>query len=76
MGTVHDFSALHVADKYDALHGIYLRHVLPRLVRRLSRIVTVSESTRQDVLRFTGVEPALWHLPQRGCTRCRFHARR
>lgn len=50
VGTVHDFSSLHVSDKYDRLHLFYIRRVLPALVRRLTHVITVSESSRRDII--------------------------
>ena len=38
VGTVHDFSALHVAGKYDAARVFYIRKVLPALMRRLTHV--------------------------------------
>ena len=34
VGTVHDLAAVHVTDKYDAARGLYIRRVLPPLIRR------------------------------------------
>lgn len=58
VGTVHDLSALRVPQKYDRPHELYLRHVLPALVRRLTRVVTVSDSSRRDIMALTDVPPA------------------
>ena len=55
VGVVHDWSSLHVADKYDRAHLIYIRHVLPALVRRLTHVITVSESSKQDITRYARV---------------------
>lgn len=55
VGTVHDLSALRVHHKYDRVHEIYLRHVVPAMVRRLTRIVTVSECSRRDIVALVGV---------------------
>ncbi|MEI6243809.1 MAG: glycosyltransferase family 1 protein [Acidobacteriota bacterium] len=55
VGVVHDLSSLHVADKYDRAHLFYIRHVLPALVRRLTHVITVSESSKQDITRYARV---------------------
>lgn len=52
VGVVHDFSALHVPGKYDRARMFYIRHVLPCLMRRLTRIITISESSRRDILEY------------------------
>jgi len=49
VGVVHDLAALRVPGKYDKVHEAYLRHVLPIALRQLSRLVTVSESSRSDI---------------------------
>jgi glycosyltransferase involved in cell wall biosynthesis len=50
VGTVHDFSAIHVAEKYGLARMVYIRQVLPFLVRRMTHVITISESTRRDLL--------------------------
>jgi glycosyltransferase involved in cell wall biosynthesis len=57
VGTVHDFSSIHVQGKYDPARMVYIRHVLPFLVRRLSHVLTVSESSRRDIIEYAGVPP-------------------
>ncbi len=57
VGTVHDFSALHVAGKYDAARVFYIRKVLPALMRRLTHVLTVSECSRKDIVEYGGVPP-------------------
>lgn len=57
VSTVHDFSQLHVPQKYDAFRMFYIMRILPRLMRRLTRVISVSESTRRDLESFAGVEP-------------------
>ncbi len=55
VGTVHDFSSLHVEQKYDHARMGYIKHVLPRLVRRLTKVITVSESAKQDIVEYARV---------------------
>jgi glycosyltransferase involved in cell wall biosynthesis len=55
LGTVHDFSQLHVPQKYDALRMYYIMRVLPAMMRRLTRVIAVSESTRRDLVSFARV---------------------
>lgn len=55
VGTVHDFSALHVAGKYDAARAFYITRVLPMLVRRLTKVITVSESSKKDIVEYARV---------------------
>jgi glycosyltransferase involved in cell wall biosynthesis len=57
VGTVHDFSTIHVEGKYDPARNFYIRRVLPMLVRRLSHVLTVSESSKRDIVEYAGVPP-------------------
>jgi len=55
VGTVHDFSSIHVSGKYDAGRMFYIRRVLPFLIRRLSHVITISESSCRDIVEYAGV---------------------
>lgn len=55
VGTVHDFSSMHVAGKYDPLRDFYIKRVLPFLVRRLIRVIADSQCTKQDIIEFARV---------------------
>lgn len=52
IGTVHDFSSIHVQGKYDPLRDFYIKRVLPFLIRRLTRVISVSECTKQDIIQY------------------------
>ncbi len=54
VGTVHDMSWKHVPFKYDSRRTLYLEKVLPELVRRLDMVITVSESSKRDIVSYTG----------------------
>ncbi|HRU04146.1 MAG TPA: glycosyltransferase family 1 protein [Candidatus Brocadiia bacterium] len=55
VGTVHDFSSLHVPGKYDRARLFYIKRALPFLARRLTRVLTVSECSKRDIVEFAGV---------------------
>jgi glycosyltransferase involved in cell wall biosynthesis len=55
VATVHDLSQLHVRAKYDGVRMLYATRVLPALIRRQDRVITVSCSTRDDVVTRAGV---------------------
>lgn len=57
VATVHDFSWLHMQKKYDATRLVYLNHLLPMLIARLTRVITISESSRRDILAHTRTAP-------------------
>ena len=50
VGTVHDFTSLHIEGKYDPRRMFYQAHVLPYLVRNLTHVIAISESTKKDIL--------------------------
>jgi len=55
LATVHDLSQLHIPQKYDPLRMYYLKRVLPRMMRRLTRVIAVSDSTRRDLENYAKV---------------------
>ena len=55
VGTVHDFSSIHVKGKYDPFRNFYITRVLPALVRGLTHVIADSESAKRDILEFAGV---------------------
>lgn len=55
VGTVHDFSSIHVAGKYDPGRMFYIRHVLPFLIRRLNHVITISKSSQDDIVEYAKV---------------------
>jgi glycosyltransferase involved in cell wall biosynthesis len=57
VGTVHDMSQLHVPAKYDRLRMFYIMKILPRMMRRLTRVLSISASTRSDLKDYAGVNP-------------------
>lgn len=52
VGVVHDFSSLHVPGKYDWKRMLYIKRVLPILIRRLDHVVTISSSSKKDIIDF------------------------
>jgi glycosyltransferase involved in cell wall biosynthesis len=57
VGTVHDFSGIHLPGKYDRARTLYITRVLPFLIRRLTHVLTVSESSKRDIVEYAGVPP-------------------
>lgn len=55
VGTVHDLSSLHVEGKYSKFRQLYIFKILPSMVKRLSKIITVSESSKKDIRNFMSV---------------------
>jgi glycosyltransferase involved in cell wall biosynthesis len=75
VGTVHDLSQLHVPQKYDPLRMIYIMRVLPRMMRRLTRVIAVSESTRRDLESFARVAADRIRVIHNGADLARFAPR-
>ena len=72
VGTVHDLSQLHVPQKYDALRMFYIMRILPRMMRRLTRVISVSESTRRDLESFAGIPAERIRVIHNGADLARF----
>ena len=66
VGTVHDLSQLHVKGKYDPMRMFYIRRILPMMMQRLTRVVSVSESTRRDLVEHAGIEPSRIRVAHNG----------
>jgi len=54
VATVHDLATLHLDNKYDAARMFYNRRIVPTLIRRADRIITVSQFTACDLVNMTG----------------------
>lgn len=50
VGMVHDFSHLHIENKYDPLRTLYQDRVLPWMIHKLTRVLTISESSKRDII--------------------------
>ena len=74
VSTIHDLSQLHVEGKYDPLRMFYIRNVLPAMMQRLTRIVSVSESTRRDLINYTDISPARIRVAYNGADLDEFSA--
>ncbi len=75
VGTVHDLASLHVPRKYDPARTLYVTRVLPRLIRRLNRVLVPSASTGEDVMRAARVPADRVEVIPLGVDIERFHRR-
>jgi len=55
VGTVHDFSSAHVEGKYDPARMFFIKRVTPVLIRKLNMVLTVSQSSKNDIVSFCGI---------------------
>jgi len=53
--TVHDLAQFHLKNKYDAFRTYYVKNILPFSWRNTPLIISVSESTQNDLQSFTNV---------------------
>ena len=61
IAVVHDLSQYHVPVKYDRFRMFYIKRVLPHYVRKAQSIVAISQSTRNDLIKY-------WHIPEEKIT--------
>lgn len=57
VGTVHDFSGVHVSEKYDPARMFFIKKITPALIKRLDMILTVSECSKTDIVDFCKISP-------------------
>ena len=54
VAVVHDLSSFHVEGKYDPLRMLYIKRVMPWLIRRSTRVIAISTSSADDVVQLAG----------------------
>jgi glycosyltransferase involved in cell wall biosynthesis len=64
--TIHDLSFLVNPRTFRSMNQRYLRTMVRMSVRRATRIIAVSESTKQDVIRFLGAAPEVIDVVHEG----------
>jgi len=75
VGTVHDFATLHLAGKYGFSRSIYIKKVLPVLIRSLTRVITPSQASARDIIEFARVPEDKVDCIPIGVDHSRFHPR-
>jgi glycosyltransferase involved in cell wall biosynthesis len=70
---VHDAAALHEPAWYSAAYAAWQRAVLPLVVRRARHVVTVSEFSRDELVRLAGADPARTTVVPGGIDHRRLH---
>ncbi len=58
VGTVHDLSSLHMKGKYPLSHEIYIKGLVPGLIRGLDKVISISGATKDDLVRTARVDPS------------------
>ena len=59
---VHDLAFLHHPEWFTPRFATWYKLLIPRLVRRAARVITVSGTVRGEIQRWYGVEPARLHV--------------
>ncbi len=52
VATVHDLSQFHIKGKYDPFRMFYIRHIVPHFLKKVNYKCAISESTKNDIMRF------------------------
>lgn len=73
VATVHDLATLSIDAKYDPARMFYNHRIVPKLIRGVDRIITVSQYTKNDIIRFTGYPEEKIHVIYSGIDHARFH---
>ncbi|MEM6910623.1 MAG: glycosyltransferase family 1 protein [Verrucomicrobiota bacterium] len=55
VATIHDCAPFVMAGKYDVFRNFFGQQVVPRIARRVQRVIAVSETTARDITRYLGV---------------------
>jgi glycosyltransferase involved in cell wall biosynthesis len=58
--TIHDvmfFNNINVSGLYNFIGNMYRRHVVKRLIRKVSQIITVSHFSKKDIVKELGIDP-------------------
>lgn len=69
IGVIHDLSAYRIDKKYDPIRMFYLRKLQPWLGKRLDEIVAISQSTKDDIIRYWRITPDKVTLNYNGLTK-------
>ncbi len=56
IATVHDLAPFHMPEKYGKSRTLYVTRWLPRMWRQATKIISVSDATRNDLLMHAGVD--------------------
>ncbi len=68
--TVHDAAALDHPEWFERKFALWYGALLPRLSRKVRAVITVSEFSKERIVRLTGVEPESVHVIFNGVDPC------
>ncbi len=64
--TVHDVSSLDHPEWFERKFALWYAAMMPRLIRKVRAIITVSQFSKERILRLTGAEPERVHVVYNG----------
>ena len=67
--TVHDMASLDHPEWFERKFALWYAALLPRLIRKVRTIITVSHFSKEGIVRLTGVEPERVHVIFNGVDR-------
>jgi glycosyltransferase involved in cell wall biosynthesis len=70
--TAHDAATLDHPEWFERKFALWYAAMLPRLIRKVRAVITVSQFSKERIVRLTGVEPASVHVIYNGVD-LRFH---
>ena len=53
----HDLSQLNITAKYSALRQLYIKTIIPYFLKKVTKILTVSENTQRDLFKYYKIPP-------------------
>ena len=53
----HDLSQLNITAKYSALRQLYIKTIIPYFLKKVTKILTVSENTQRDLFKYYKISP-------------------
>lgn len=68
--TVHDAAALDHPEWFERKFALWYGAMLPRLIRKVRAVITVSQFSKERIVRLTGVEPESVHVIFNGVDQC------
>lgn len=72
VATVHDMAPYVIPDKYDSVRMFYHKQLLSRLINRCDCIITISQSTKDDIVKYTSYPPDWIHVIHSGIDQALF----
>jgi glycosyltransferase involved in cell wall biosynthesis len=73
VGTVHDLAVAKLEGKYDPGRTFYVSRVLPKLIKKLDHVITVSEASKRDIVELTGIAPEKISVTPLGVDHTRYY---